>query len=93
MRKHTRLEVQGMAELVKVELVHLLSSLGKSADQSQTLANEIMDASRINLKSILDMPQGGTLSPYELAEMVLAQFVHQAKGHFTEEAAVALELA
>ncbi|MFD0671046.1 hypothetical protein [Cohnella sp. GCM10027633] len=93
MRKHNRLEVQKTAELVRIELVQLLANLGQSVDRSQALANEIIGASTSHLKSILDMPQGGSLSPYELAEMVLAQYVHQRQGHFSEESAAAMVFA
>lgn len=93
MEKHTEGEVYRMADLVKDELIRLLISLGQSSAKSKVLANVIIKENFENLNSILDMPHGGTLSPDELAEMVLSQYVYQRKGLCNEEAAATTLLA
>jgi hypothetical protein len=43
-----------------------------------------------NLRTALDMPHGGALSPDELAEMMLTQYVYKRHGHYNEKSAAAL---
>jgi hypothetical protein len=90
MRKHTQAEVDRMADLVRDELVKLLISIGQRSTKSKVLANTIIKENLENLNNILDMPHGGALSPDELAEMVLSQYVYKRQGLYDEEAAAAL---
>ncbi|MEC0140931.1 hypothetical protein P4H94_29250 [Paenibacillus macerans] len=90
MIKHTQAEVLKMAELVSSELVALLLDLGQGKEKAKVIAETIIRESMDNLRATLDMPYGGTLSPYELAEMMLTQYVYKRRGHFDEEAAAAV---
>ena len=87
MKKHTRVEVLKMAELIQLELVELLLDLGQAKEKANVIAGTIIREGMDHLQATLDMPYGGTLSPEELAEMMLTQFVFRRHGHFNEEAA------
>lgn len=90
MRKHTQVEVLRMAELVRDEMTEILIGLGQQNTRARALADSIIRDYLGSLRNILDMPYGGTLSPDELAEMMLSQYVYKHHGHNEEEAAAAL---
>lgn len=90
MRKHTQVEVHRMAELVRSEMVQILIGLGQRNVKAKVLADLIIRDNEESLRNILDMPHGGTLSPDELAEMMLSQYIYKHHGRDDEEAAAAL---
>jgi len=90
MKKHTRVEIIKMTELIRSDLIELLLDLGQEKETAKVIAETIIREGMDNLQVTLDMPYGGTLSPDELAEMMLTQYVIRRHGHFNEEAAAAL---
>jgi DNA repair protein RadC len=90
MKKHTQAEITKMVELVRSELIELLLDLGQGKEKAKVFAETIIRESMDNLQATLDMPYGGTLSPDELAEMMLTQYVYRRHGHINEEAAAAV---
>lgn len=89
MKKHTRIEILKMAELIRADLIELLHEMGQTKD-TQRIAETILKENMTFLQKTLDMPHGGSLSPDELAEMMLAQSVERRGGHYNQEAAATL---
>lgn len=89
MRKHTDSELNRTAELVWLELVDLLHRLGQSNVEARSNANAILHYNFGRLKHLLNMPHGGSLSPEELAEMLLS---HHIQNRQSGEEAAAVHL-
>lgn len=87
MRKYTDSELKRTEELVWLELVDLLHRLGQSNLEARANANTLLQYNLERLKQILNMPHGGSLSPEELAEMLLSHHIHNCQSG--EEAAAA----
>ena len=72
--KHSLDEIHAMSELIRIDLIELLVTLGKNQKEAEVLSREITNINITWIKEILDMPHGGTLSPNEIAEILLNQY-------------------
>ena len=85
--KHSDQELEAMLILIKESLIELYGHLKLPKETShEASANKLVKVYREEINKLLDQPHGGTLSPEEIAEIILAQELYY-NGDLHEEAA------